>query len=80
MFEFVAKSDKFKLSVTEKLDLEFVVQLTFVYYVFISCKYKLQYITTLFPSVNTIAPGMLVVVVFGAKYTHHTFSPIIKHH
>ena len=31
---------------------------------------------TLLPSVNTIARGMFC----GAKYTHHTFTPIIKHH
>ena len=31
---------------------------------------------TLLPSVNTlIARGMF----YGAKYTHHTFTPIIKH-
>ena len=31
---------------------------------------------TLLPSVNTlIARGMLS----GAKYTHHTFTPVIKH-
>ena len=35
-----------------------------------------QYNTTLLPSVNTlIARGMFC----GAKYTHHTFTPIIKH-
>ena len=28
------------------------------------------------PSVNTITLGMFC----GAKYTHHTFMPIIKHH
>ena len=34
-----------------------------------------SYNTTLLPSVNTlIARGMLC----GAKYTHHTFTPIIK--
>ena len=37
---------------------------------------KLQYNITLLPSVNTlIARGMFC----GAKYTHHTFTPIIKH-
>ena len=36
----------------------------------------LQYNTTLLPSVNTlIARGMFC----SAKYTHHTFTPIIKH-
>ena len=30
--------------------------------------------TTLLPSVNTFGRGMFC----GAKYTHHTFSPIIK--
>ena len=36
----------------------------------------IQYNTTLLPSVNTlIARGMFC----GAKYTHHTFTPIIKH-
>ena len=35
-----------------------------------------MYNTTLLPSVNTvIARGMFC----GAKYTHHTFTPIIKH-
>ena len=35
-----------------------------------------QYNITLLPSVNTlIAGGMFC----GAKYTHHTFTPIIKH-
>ena len=33
------------------------------------------YNTTLLPSVNTIALGMFC----GARYTHHTFTPIIKH-
>ena len=36
----------------------------------------IQYSTTLLPRVNTIAIGMFC----GAKYTHHTFTPIIKHH
>ena len=31
--------------------------------------------TTLLPSVNTVARGMFC----GAKYTHHTFTPAIKH-
>ena len=36
----------------------------------------IQYSTTLLPSVSTlIAGGMFC----GAKYTHHTFTPIIKH-
>ena len=36
----------------------------------------LQYNITLLPSVNTlIARGIFC----GAKYTHHTFTPIIKH-
>ena len=35
------------------------------------------YNTTLLPSVSAIAVGMLC---SGAKYTHHTFTPIIKHH
>ena len=36
----------------------------------------IQYNITLLPSVNTmIARGMIC----GAKYTHHTFTPIIKH-
>ena len=35
-----------------------------------------QHSTTLWPSVNTTAQGMFC----GAKYTHHTFTPIIKHH
>ena len=35
-----------------------------------------QYNITLLPSVNTlIARGMF----FDAKYTHHTFTPVIKH-
>ena len=38
--------------------------------------YNLQYKITLLPSVNTlIARGMFC----GAKYTHHTATPIIKH-
>ena len=38
--------------------------------------FTIQYNTTLLPSVNTlIARGMFC----GAKYTHHTFTPIIKH-
>ena len=32
--------------------------------------------TTLLPSVSTIARGMFC----GAKYTYHTFTPMIKHH
>ena len=37
---------------------------------------RLQYNVTLLPSVNTlIARGMFC----GAKYTHHTFTPIIEH-
>ena len=36
----------------------------------------IQYNITLLPSVSTlIARGMFC----GAKYTHHTFTPIIKH-
>ena len=39
-------------------------------------KQTIQYNITLLPSVNTlIARGMFC----GAKYTHHTFTPIIKH-
>ena len=39
-------------------------------------KLKLQYNRTLLPSVSTlIARGMFC----GAKYTYHTFAPIIKH-
>ena len=49
------------------------------YIQFIVCLYSAYlylYNTTLLPSVNTlIARGMLC----GAKYTHHTFTPIIKH-
>ena len=38
-------------------------------------KFTIQYNITLLPSVNTmIARGMFC----GAKYTHHTFIPIIK--
>ena len=36
----------------------------------------MQYNATLLPSVNTIARGFFC----GAKYIHHTFTPIIKHH
>ena len=36
----------------------------------------LGYNTTLLPSVNTVARGMFC----RAKYTHHTFTPIIKHY
>ena len=32
--------------------------------------------TTLLPSVSTVALEMFC----GAKYIHHTFTPIIKHH
>ena len=32
--------------------------------------------TTLLPSVHTIALGLFC----GARYTHHIFTPIIKHH
>ena len=42
------------------------------------CKYfnTIQHNTTLLPSVNTlIARGIFC----GAKCTHHTFTPIIKH-
>jgi len=35
----------------------------------------LQYSTTLLPSVTIIARGMFC----GARYTHHTFTPVIKH-
>ena len=39
-------------------------------------QYSVQYNITLLPSVNTlIARGMFC----GAKYTHHTFTPVIKH-
>ena len=37
---------------------------------------QVQYNTTLLPSVNTIALGMFC----GAKYIHHTLTPIIKHY
>ena len=38
--------------------------------------FTIQYNITLLPSVNTlIARGMFC----GAKYTHHTFNPIIQH-
>ena len=37
---------------------------------------KIQCNITLLPSVKTIALGIFC----GAKYTHHTFSPVIKHH
>ena len=36
----------------------------------------IQYNVNLLPSVNTIARGMF----YGAKDTHHTFTPIIKHY
>ena len=36
----------------------------------------IQYNTTVLPSVNTIALGMFC----GFKWTHHIFTPIIKHH
>ena len=37
---------------------------------------NIQYNTTLLPSFNTLtAQGMFC----GAKYTHHTFTPIVKH-
>ena len=37
---------------------------------------KIQYNITLLPSVNTlIARGLFC----GARYTHHTFTPVIKH-
>ena len=41
-----------------------------------NCAYNttLQCNTTLLPSVNTLARGMFC----GAKYTHQTFTPIIK--
>ena len=43
---------------------------------FLACIYNTIYNITLLPSVNTlIAQGMFC----GAKYTHHTFTPIIKH-
>ena len=38
--------------------------------------YNTTYNTPLLPSVNTIALGMFC----GAKFTHHTLTPIIKHH
>ena len=39
-------------------------------------EFKAKYNRTLLPSVNTlIARGMFC----GAKYTRHTFTPIIKH-
>ena len=39
-------------------------------------QYKLQYNITLLPSVNTLIAREMFC---GAKYTHHTFTPIIKH-
>ena len=36
----------------------------------------MTYNTTLLPRVSTTALGMLC----DARYTHHTFTPIIKHH
>ena len=42
---------------------------------FIQCHHTIQYNITLLPSVSTIAQGMFC----GAKYTHHTFTPGIKH-
>ena len=39
-------------------------------------KWSLQYNAALLPGVNTTAQGMFC----GAKYIHHTFMPIIKHH
>ena len=36
---------------------------------------EIQYNITLLPSVNTIARGMFC----GAKYTHLTFTPVLKH-
>ena len=42
----------------------------------LSTQYITIYNITLLPSVNTLtAPGMFC----GAKYSHHTFTPIIKH-
>ena len=42
----------------------------------IATQYNIQYDITLLPSVNTlIARGMFC----GVKYTHHTFTPIVKH-
>ena len=35
----------------------------------------MKYNTALLPSVNTTALGMFS----GAKYTHHIFTPIMKH-
>ena len=35
----------------------------------------MYFYTALLPSVSTVALGMFC----GAKYTHHTFTPIIKH-
>ena len=40
----------------------------------ITLQYNTVYNTTLLPSVNT-----LIALFCGAKYTHHTFTPIIKH-
>ena len=45
------------------------------YYVTQTSHEEIQYNTALLPSVNEIARGMFC----GAKYTHHTFTPIIKH-
>ena len=42
---------------------------------YICTRNVLQYYTTLLPGVGTSALGMFC----GAKYTHHTFTPVIKH-
>ena len=47
-----------------------------VTYIDLHAKTSTQYNTTLLPSVNTIALG----IPYGAKYTNHKFTPIIKHH
>ena len=39
-----------------------------------SCLLQCNTVITLLPSVNTIALGMFC----GAKYTHHTFMPVVK--
>ena len=45
------------------------------FYICIMCYDTIQYNTTLLPIVNTVARGMFC----GPKYTHHTFTPIMKH-
>ena len=40
------------------------------------CQVSIQYIGASLPSVSTIALEMFC----GAKHTHYTFTPVIKHH